>query len=104
MDWPAQSPDLSPIENVWHWMKLRISAQRHRITNVAQMATAIEKTWAEVPTDLLAKLVNWNEQKDGSVETVKWRTYQVLASILAFQGASCPGKWLLRYTNLKLGT
>jgi transposase len=31
MKWPAQSPDLSPIENLWRIMKLRISKRRYKI-------------------------------------------------------------------------
>lgn len=58
LEWPPQSPDLSPIENLWHWMKLRISARRHRIKNIKQMAAAIREAWAAIPADFLVKLVN----------------------------------------------
>jgi len=43
LEWPLQSPDLSLIKNIWHYMKVRIGARRHRIKNVQQMVEAIRE-------------------------------------------------------------
>ena len=45
MDWPAQSPDLNPIENLWRIIKIRVSARRHQIHTIEAMEQAITKEW-----------------------------------------------------------
>lgn len=49
--WPANSPDLNPIENVWSKMKDVV----HRIgpQTTDELETAIKKAWREVATDEL---------------------------------------------------
>lgn len=43
MDWPAQSPDLNPIENLWDEVERRI---RHRTySNSNDLWAAIQKSW-----------------------------------------------------------
>jgi hypothetical protein len=56
LDWPPQSPDLAPIENLWKIVKGKISSRRHRIKNVEQMAAAILEEMSKFKEDLLEKL------------------------------------------------
>jgi transposase len=53
--WPPQSPDLSPIENIWREMKLRISRVRHRYGTYESLKAAIQKAWDELPTEVFKK-------------------------------------------------
>jgi transposase len=54
--WPPQSPDLTPIENVWAWVKKRISRERHNIRNVAAMELQLMIQWPRIDPEYLAKL------------------------------------------------
>ena len=52
LEWPAQSPDLNPIENLWRLIKIRISQRRYRIHTIDEMEQIIQEEWnALKPTD-----------------------------------------------------
>jgi transposase len=57
LDWPPQSPDLSPIENLWKQLKDRISARRHRIRIIQEMEVALQQEWAKLGEEMLDKLM-----------------------------------------------
>ncbi len=48
LNWPACSPDLSPIENIWHIIKRKIHQRRPQTPQ--QLETYIRQEWDQIPT------------------------------------------------------
>ena len=55
LDWPSQSPDANPIENVWSVLKRKLAGKR--VFTLKQLSQKIRKIWQELPTDYAEKLV-----------------------------------------------
>ncbi len=56
LDWPACSPDLSPIENVWHILKRKMRQRRPR--TVAHLKTWLQEEWDKITPETLHHLVS----------------------------------------------
>jgi hypothetical protein len=54
LDWPAQSPDLNIIENVWNIMVQRL--EMYTCTNEDELRAAIINIWDSIDYDLIKKL------------------------------------------------
>ena len=54
--WPAQSPDLNPIENLWHIIKIRFIGRRHQIHLVEDMRVAISEEWESLTEEGFQKV------------------------------------------------
>lgn len=57
-NWPAQSPDLNPIENLWKELKTRTYSHRPRPTNKEELFNVVKHEWEALPVNLLKKLVH----------------------------------------------
>jgi transposase len=55
LPWPAQSPDLNPMENAWAFLKQRLE-ERCDISTMDGLWNAIQQEWALIPDDYFEKL------------------------------------------------
>ncbi len=68
LNWPACSPDLSPLDNIWRILKRKIRQRWPR--TLQQLETYIRQEWDQIPTPKLQKLITsmprrlfWKEEE-----------------------------------------
>ena len=53
-DWPGNSPDINPIENLWNIIKRKL--QDKDVSSVPRLEAAIREAWQSIPLDTLHNL------------------------------------------------
>ena len=56
-EWPANSPDPNPIEQVWDELG-RCVRRNHAIHTVNDLAVALQAEWANLPAPFVQRYVN----------------------------------------------
>lgn len=57
MEWPAQSPDLNPIENLWPIVKRRLGQYDPAPTNMTNLWERVQDEWNRIPKEVIENLV-----------------------------------------------
>jgi transposase len=57
LDWPAQSPDLNPIEHLWEHLKRRLDSYEEVPKSMHELWERIEKEWEAIPKEECRKLI-----------------------------------------------
>ncbi|GFT95334.1 transposable element Tcb2 transposase [Trichonephila clavipes] len=57
MDWPARSPDLNPIEQVWDFLGRRLAARTLPPVTIRELQLALQDEWAAMPQQLIDTLI-----------------------------------------------
>ncbi|GFW67445.1 uncharacterized protein TNCV_3391161 [Trichonephila clavipes] len=55
--WPARSPDLNPIENVWDALGRQVAGRNYPSTNKNTLIRAFTEEWDKLPQPLLDNVV-----------------------------------------------
>ncbi|GAB0099100.1 Tc1-like transposase, DDE domain [Sergentomyia squamirostris] len=69
LPWPARSPDLNPIENLWGILANAVYANGRQYANVQELKAAITAEWRNISPDILQRLVN--SMKNRLIEVIQ---------------------------------
>jgi DDE superfamily endonuclease/Transposase len=58
IDWPPQSPDINPIENVWAIIKREVESYPNVPSNRAELISRFQIAWNNIPSQVWLNLMN----------------------------------------------
>lgn len=70
LDWPAQSPDLNPIEHLWWYLKKRLNEYETEPSGILELWERVQVEWDAIPAQVCIELI----------ESMPRRVYEVLKS------------------------
>lgn len=67
MTWPAKSPDLNPIENLWATLARRVYANGRQFNSIPELQSAVTEEWEKIGLEELYALLRSMERRCVSV-------------------------------------
>ena len=58
LDWPAQSPDLNPIEHLWYHLKRRLGTYQEPLKSIMELWERVEEEWEKIPKQVCLDFIN----------------------------------------------
>ena len=58
LKWPAQSPDLNPIEHLWDYLKRKLAEYNEPPQGMIELWERVEAEWEKIPQDICTKLID----------------------------------------------
>lgn len=71
IDWPPYSPDLNPIENIWHWMKYVLETEFPVCNSAEDIEVSFFKIWEGIKPEMCAKYCEHYERRLQGVVNAK---------------------------------
>ncbi len=70
LQWPSQSPDINPIENLWRELKVWVA--KHQPRNLNDLEKICKEEWDKIPPEMCANLVANYKKRLTSVIATKY--------------------------------
>ncbi|KAL3063663.1 hypothetical protein OYC64_000071 [Pagothenia borchgrevinki] len=69
MEWPSQSPDLNPIENMWR--ELKLPEAKHQPQNLQDLERIFREGWTKILPEMCTNLVTNYKKRLTSVRPTR---------------------------------
>ena len=81
MDWPAQSPDLNPIEHLWEHLKMQLNKHPDSPQGVWELWERVEVQWCEIKVEECQKLIESMSRRIEGVTEAKGHTKHLICDV-----------------------